>query len=108
MTTTAASQGIENAIRAYSAASRGANGQDTGVAQAPAGDEFAGLVRDAIDTAIQIGEKSERMSIAGLSDRADIGQVVTAVAEAEVTLQTVVTIRDRMIDAYRDIIRMPI
>jgi len=33
--------------------------------------------------------------------------VITAVAEAEVTLQTVVAVRDRVIEAYRDIARMP-
>ena len=53
-------------------------------------------------------ERSETISIAGIAERADIGQVVTAVAEAEVTLQTVVSIRDKVLDAYKDIIRMPI
>ena len=37
-----------------------------------------------------------------------MNKVVTAVAEAELTLQTVVTIRDKVIEAYRDIMRMPI
>jgi flagellar hook-basal body complex protein FliE len=34
--------------------------------------------------------------------------VVTAVAEAEATLQTVVAVRERIIEAYKDILRMPI
>jgi flagellar hook-basal body complex protein FliE len=34
--------------------------------------------------------------------------VVTAVAEAELTLQTVIAVRDKALDAYHDIIRMPI
>ena len=34
--------------------------------------------------------------------------VVTAVAEAEATLQTVVAVRDKVIAAYNDIIKMPI
>ena len=46
-------------------------------------------------------------NLAGIVDRADIGQVVTAVAEAEVTIQTIVAIRDKVIEAYKDIIRMP-
>ena len=72
------------------------------------GDSIADLVKGAIEEAKKIGERSEQLSIAGITDRADIGQVGTAVAEAEVTLQTVVSIRDKVIDAYKDIIRMPI
>ena len=34
--------------------------------------------------------------------------MVTAVAEAEATLQTVVAVRERIIEAYKDILRMPI
>jgi flagellar hook-basal body complex protein FliE len=34
--------------------------------------------------------------------------VVAAVHAAEITLQTVVAVRDRMISAYQDILRMPI
>ena len=64
--------------------------------------------RAPVEEAKQIGEKSEQLSIAGITDRADISQVVTAVAEAEITLQTVVAIRDKVLDAYKDIIRMPI
>lgn len=72
------------------------------------GDEFASLVRSAIDEAIKIGERSEQLSIAGVNDKADLNQVVTAVAEAEVTLQTVVSVRDKVIESYKEILRMPI
>ena len=34
--------------------------------------------------------------------------VVTAVANAELTLETVVAIRDQVIQAYQEVIRMPI
>jgi flagellar hook-basal body complex protein FliE len=34
--------------------------------------------------------------------------VVTAVADAETALNTVVAIRDRVINAYQDIIKMPV
>ena len=36
------------------------------------------------------------------------GIVVTAVAETEVALETMVSIRDRVISAYEEIMRMPI
>ena len=70
--------------------------------------EFAGLVRSAIEEAVRIGERSEKLTIQGINERADVSKVVTAVAEAELTLQTVVTVRDKVIEAYKEIIRMPI
>jgi len=105
-----ASAGFANAIKAYDAARQGkplGNDGNGGQGVKPGGDDFATLVRGAIDEAIKIGERSETMSIAAISDKADINQVVTAVAEAEVTLQTVVAVRDKVLEAYKDIIRMP-
>jgi len=99
-------QSISNAIRAYNEAVTGRSAQPE-TRQAASGDDFASLVKGAIEEAKKIGEKSEKLSIAGIADRADIGKVVTAVAEAEVALQTVVAIRDKVIEAYKDIIRMP-
>jgi flagellar hook-basal body complex protein FliE len=45
------------------------------------------------------------MAIAG---KADLTEVVTAVTNAEITLKTVLAIRDRVIQAYQEIARMPI
>ncbi len=94
------------AAAAYSRAANSAGGgiepRDTG-----GDDDFAALVKGAIEEAVRIGKTSERQSIAAINDRADLNEVVTAVAEAEVTLQTVVAVRDKVIEAYKDIIRMP-
>ena len=38
----------------------------------------------------------------------DLIDVVTAVADSEVTVQTLVSVRDKMISAYEEIMRMPI
>ncbi len=97
---------IINVINAYNDAARG---RTAGVEpkRGPSGSEFADLVKGAIEEAKKIGEKSEQLSVAGIVGSADISQVVTAVAEAEVTLQTVVAIRDKVLEAYKDILRMP-
>ena len=47
-------------------------------------------------------------SLAGVMGNADIAQVATALANADATLQTVVAVRDRVISAYQDIIKMAI
>lgn len=99
--------GINGAMAAYNRAGRavgqGMEARDTG-----GKNDFADLVKNALQEARRIGERSEQMSIAGIRDNADLNQVITAVAEAEVTLQTVVSIRDKVIDAYKEILRMPI
>ena len=51
------------------------------------------------------GEKLSAQSVAG---KAELTDVVTAVTSAELTLQTVVAVRDRVISAYQEIMRMPI
>ncbi len=100
-------QNLTNALSAYARAPSGAtsgmnprDGQNSG--------DFADLVRGAIKEAVTIGQRSEAISIAAINDRADINQVVTAVAEAEVTLRTVVAVRDKVVEAYREILRMPV
>jgi flagellar hook-basal body complex protein FliE len=103
---------IASAIAAYgnvakNAPAPGSTGAGGGIGAGDGG-AFAELVKSAIQEAARIGKTAETASIAAVNDRADINKVVTAVAEAELTLQTVVTIRDRVIEAYREIMRMPI
>lgn len=72
------------------------------------GESFLDMVADAGKQAVKTGKVEELTSMKGLAKEADLADVVTAVSNAELTLQTVVTIRDRVIQAYQDIIRMPI
>ena len=101
-------QNYISAVKAYGDA---ASGKPLGVKPQGQDDikqgEFADLVKSAIDEAVKIGERSEQLTIQGINERADVSQVVTAVAEAELTLQTVVTVRVKVLDAYKEIIRMP-
>lgn len=93
------------AIAAYQ---RAANADAAEKAPVSAGGTFADLVKTAAEGALATAEAGEAASIAALQGRADISEVVTAVAEAELTLQTVIAVRDKALDAYHDIIRMPI
>ncbi len=104
-----ATAGINSAVAAYAnAAKRVGSGIDARDEAKSGGGEFADLVKNALDEARRIGQRSEKLSMEGIRDNADLNQVITAVAEAEVTLQTVVSIRDKVIEAYREILRMPI
>lgn len=94
------------AIDAYNTAAKGGVSGLESRDVAPDG-QFADLVKSALEKAVEIGERSERITVAGINDRADLNQVVTAVAEAELTLKTVVAVRDKVIESYKQIIRMP-
>ncbi|WP_316977694.1 flagellar hook-basal body complex protein FliE [Shumkonia mesophila] len=102
--------GINSAAAAYATAAKrvGSGLEARDVAGKAGGGDFAELVKSALDEARLIGQRSEKLSMEGIRDNADLNQVITAVAEAEVTLQTVVSIRDKVIDAYKEILRMPI
>jgi hypothetical protein len=52
--------------------------------------------------------KQKAATSQALSGKPDMAQVVTAVSNAEVTLQAAVAVRDKVIQAYLDVIRMPI
>ncbi|MEM1102494.1 MAG: flagellar hook-basal body complex protein FliE [Pseudomonadota bacterium] len=69
---------------------------------------FQDYLNEAIGSVTDSLEQGERMSIAAANNEAELVDVVTAIAAAEVTLETVVAVRDRMISAYQEIMRMPI
>jgi flagellar hook-basal body complex protein FliE len=52
--------------------------------------------------------QGEHVSMQAAMGKADLAKVTEAVNNAEVAVQTVVAIRDRVVAAYQDIMRMPI
>jgi flagellar hook-basal body complex protein FliE len=69
---------------------------------------FGDLVRKAAEGAVDTLKQGEQVSLQGVMGKADIAQVAAAVANADATLQTIVAVRDRVISAYQDIIKMAI
>lgn len=103
------------ALNAYAqAASMGGSasaGAASGAAKSAAGGagSFGDFLEKAINDTVNTGKASEhQMAATAASKDSSIVDVVTAVSEAETTLQTVVAIRDKVIAAYQDIIKMPI
>jgi flagellar hook-basal body complex protein FliE len=95
------------AINAYAqAAKMGAVGAEA--AGAAPGANFGDMLANVLNDALATGKAAETKSAALIQGKGDIVDVVTAVNAAEMTLETVVAIRDRVIAAYQDIMRMPI
>ncbi|MDP2779454.1 flagellar hook-basal body complex protein FliE [Devosia sp.] len=95
------------AANAYALTSRIANPAKP----APAAAEAAGfddLLKQAVSAVEDMGKKTDAIGLQAAVGKADIVDVVTAVAETELALETLVSVRDRMISAYEEIMRMPI
>jgi len=72
------------------------------------GDSFADMLSSAADSAVdslQAGEKASMQAAAGTANMTD---VVTAVTQAEVTLQTVMSIRDTLVNSLKQVMQMPL
>jgi flagellar hook-basal body complex protein FliE len=72
------------------------------------GADFAGMVREAVGSLADQARAADTRTQAFAAGRADLVDVVTAVAETEVAMETLVSVRDRMVAAYEEIMRMPI
>jgi flagellar hook-basal body complex protein FliE len=100
---------LQNAASAASAYAKAPQGGSLGIsARDDQGSAFSDMVKGALKQAINVQKTSENVSMAAITDRADMTQVITAVAEAEATLQAVTVIRDKIIESYREILRMPV
>jgi flagellar hook-basal body complex protein FliE len=67
-------------------------------------DFLSGAVKDSINT-IQSGEKAAQSQVTG---KGNIVDVVNSVNQAELTLDTVVAVRDKVVQAYQSIMNMAI
>ncbi len=70
--------------------------------------DFGSMVKDAMQGVVADTASAEKMTVAAATGKVDLIDVVSAVNEAEMTLETVVAVRDQVIRAYQDILRMPI
>lgn len=79
-----------------------------GGSPAAGGSSFGQMLTNALDGVAASGRKAETQAMSAASGKANLVDVVTAVAESETALQTLVAVRDRVISAYEEIMRMPI
>lgn len=99
-----------SAVQAYQAAIRAAQNSQIGTdaTQESAGIDFGGMVVDAIQDTSATISNAEQMTQAAAMGEANLVDVVTAVSAAELSLETVVAVRDEVVRAYQEILKMPI
>jgi flagellar hook-basal body complex protein FliE len=89
---------------AAAAAYRAASGEPA--AAAPGG--FGGMVQRALEQGVELGRSAEAASTAAMLGQGGVTEAVLAISRAELALQTTVAVRDRVVAAYQDVMRMPI
>jgi flagellar hook-basal body complex protein FliE len=77
-------------------------------AQAAGGQSFEQVLSGVLNDTIQNSRAAETQMVAGVQGKADLVDVVTAVSSAQQSLETVMAVRDQVISAYQEIMRMPI
>jgi flagellar hook-basal body complex protein FliE len=93
--------GAAGAAAAYRTATSGGG-------PAEAANSFGAVMQRAMEQAVELGRQSDATSTAALSGQGSVTDVVLAVSRAELALQTSVAIRDRVVAAYQEVMRMPI
>jgi flagellar hook-basal body complex protein FliE len=75
---------------------------------APAGGGFADILKSAMTDAMKASKNAETQMANQVQGKAQLVDVVTAVSSAQSSLETVLAIRDQVIGAYQEIMKMPI
>jgi flagellar hook-basal body complex protein FliE len=72
------------------------------------GGNFTSILKDVMDAVTASAQKSDVQTQAVAAGKSNMVDVVTAVAETETTFQTLISVRDKVIAAYEDVLKMQI
>lgn len=97
------------AARAYAAIQGIASPTTPGVQAPGIGDSgFADLVKNAMTDMTQQSKAAETQMSNSIQGQGSLIDVVTALSSAEASLETVISVRDQVISAYKEIMAMPL
>ena len=85
-----------------------ASGSSAPASGASGGGGFADMVGNAARSALQTVRAAETTTASGVAGRTDVQSVVQAMSNAEVTVQAVVAVRDKVVGAYDEVMRMSV
>ena len=97
------------AAKAYAATQAKTGADPVGLADsAAAGPSFGDILHNVMSDTVKTSRNAEAKMIAGVQGKADLVDVVTAISSAEASLETVIAVRDQVISAYQEVMRMQI
>jgi flagellar hook-basal body complex protein FliE len=80
----------------------------TGGTPVGGGTSFANTLGGVLQGWIDTGHQAESAAAQALRGDGSLTEVVTALSQAQLSLETATAIRDRAVQAYQDILKMPI
>jgi len=72
------------------------------------GVSFGAILENAVKSSIDTVKSGEQASAAAVTGKANLLEVTQAIDAAKITLETVVAVRDNVVDAYNKVMQMPI
>ncbi len=81
---------------------------DSGAASAVSNGGFGNVLSRAMEAVVDTSRNAEAQARQAVSGAGNLTEVATAVAKAELALQATAALRDRVVQAYQEIMRMPI
>jgi flagellar hook-basal body complex protein FliE len=75
---------------------------------APGQGDFAAVLADAVQGIVDQGRVADSKAMDLVNGQGNVVDVVTAISQTEMAMETMVAVRDRVISAYEEIMRMPI
>ncbi|NKE47455.1 flagellar hook-basal body complex protein FliE [Roseomonas frigidaquae] len=77
-------------------------------AGAQASEGFGAALTRAMESGVQVGRSADAASTQALMGQGSVSDAVLSISRAELALQTAVSLRDRVVAAYQEVMRMPI
>jgi len=103
----AAAAAYGNAQRLINQAAK-PNADLTALGKGNGGGSFADILAQQVQGVAETGKASDQMAMDMVNGKANVVDMVTKLSETEMAIDSMVTIRDRVISAYEEIMRMPI
>ena len=81
----------------------------SGAAGSPSqGTDFGKFLTEQLQGVMDAGKTSDKMSMDLVNGKGNVVDVVTAVSQTQLAMESMVAVRDKVISAYEEIMRMPI
>lgn len=79
-------------------------------AAAPQGADFASLLKNSVDQVNSVQQESKTMAEAFASGDAntDLTEVMVAMQKASLSFQAMTQVRNKLVEAYKDVMNMPV
>jgi flagellar hook-basal body complex protein FliE len=72
------------------------------------GMDFGKMLSESLQGLVDSGKTADKMSMDLVNGKGNVVDVVTAISQTEIAMESMVAIRDKVISAYEEIMRMPI